>query len=118
MIRRLWIIVALAALMLTSCGASLRLQATAPAQLNGGTCALPQLSSSPAWPMMLHFAWSGPAAGEDSVPCNPGQLVTWSHGVPAGTYTIRGWASNAYGAGCDTTITKAAGDPPGKPVLQ
>jgi hypothetical protein len=116
--RRLVLLILLLALALSSCGASLRLQATAPAQLNGGTCALPQLSVSPAWPMMLHFAWNGPAAGEDSVACSPGQLITWSRGVPAGSYTIRGWASNAYGSGCDTTINKVAGDPPGKPVLQ
>ena len=94
------------------------MRATAPTLLNGGTCAAPVLSVSPAWPMMLHFAWSGPAAGEDSVPANPGQLIAWSRNVPAGSYTVRGWASNAYGSLCDTTITKTAGDPPGLPRLQ
>lgn len=104
-------------LLLAGCAnaATLRLQATAPATLNAGSCSVPMLSPAPSsWAMYLHFAWSGPSAGEDSVSCLPGEPVTFTRAVIAGTYTVRAWPSNIYGAGCDTTISRTIGDPPAR----
>ena len=116
--KRLGLTLLLAGILGASCGATLTIKVTAPAQLNAGTCAAPVLSPSPAWPMMMHFAWAGPSSGQDSVATNPGESITYRRSVPAGSYTIRGWASNAYGVGCDSTITKTTGDPPATLSIQ
>jgi hypothetical protein len=118
-VRRLGCALLLIGVLGSSCGATLTVRYTAPSQLNGGTCAVRALSPSPAWPMMIHFAWSGPAAGEDSLTADPGQSGSWTRrNLPAGLYTVRGWPSNAYGVGCDTTITRTAGDPPAPVAIQ
>ena len=117
--RKILMLVALGLAGLSSCAATLDIPATAPTHLNGGSCPSPTLAPAPpTWPMFMHFAWSGPAAGEDSISCLPGQPVRLTRAVPPGTYTVRGWASNAYGAGCDTTITRIAGDRPAVPSFQ
>jgi hypothetical protein len=68
-------------------------------------------------PRVMHFAWSGPASGEDSVVTTAGTLIVMNRGVPAGTYVVRAWASDAGGPGCDTTTTIVAKAPPWKPSL-
>lgn len=97
-----------AALMLFSgpaLSATLRLTATAPVYDDDGTCAEPVLLSVPAGTQrVMHFAWSGPSAGEDSVVVAAGERVSFSRQVPAGVYSVRAWASDVGGVGCDTTI--------------
>lgn len=111
--RTLLAIVLLAGVAFSSCGATLRLSATAPAQDNDGTCSTPALSSSPAGAArVVHFSWSGPAAGEDSILTTAGTPVTYSATVPPGVYTIRGWATGPGGVGCDTTIVRTVTAPP------
>lgn len=103
---------------LTSCGATLRVKATAPTNDNDGSCAAPVLYAAPAAaPRVLHFAWTGPVSGEDSVTTTAGTLVTYTRGVPPGTYTVRAWASDAGGPGCDTTTVVVVKAPPAKPTL-
>ncbi len=103
---------------LTSCSATLRVKATAPTNDNDGSCAAPVLYAVPAGTArVMHFAWTGPASGEDSVATTAGTLVTYSRGVPPGTYTVRTWASDAGGAGCDTTATVVVKAPPARPTL-
>lgn len=117
--KRVLILVALALAGLSSCAAKLTVSGTGPLSMNAGTCLGPALALAPAGStVMMHFAWTGPAAGEDSLLAIVGQRVTLTRTVPAGTYTVRGWASNAYGAGCDTTITRTVGDPPATPAIQ
>jgi len=112
-VRRFLILVALALAGLSSCAAKLTVSGTGPLMMNAGACLSPILSSAPVGStVMMHFAWTGPSSGEDSLVAIVGQRVTLTRTVPAGTYTVRGWASNPYGAGCDTTITRTVGDPP------
>ena len=104
--RRVLLLVVLVSAAISSCGATLRLRATAPTADNDGSCGAPALFAAPAGaPRVVHFQWSGPAAGEDSVSTTAGTLVSIVRTVPPGTYTVRGWASDAGGAGCDTTLT-------------
>ena len=105
-------------LVLVSCGATLKLSATAPTQYNDGTCTLPLLIPTAASnPVRVHFAWIGPSSGEDSVSTTAGSPVSIQKQVPAGTYTVRAWATDAGGIGCDTTITVVLKAPPDKPRL-
>jgi len=103
---------------LSSCSATLRVKATAPTNDNDGTCAGPVLVAMPAGtPRVMHFAWAGPVSGEDSISTTAGTLVTFSRGVPPGIYTVRTWASDAGGVGCDTTATFVVKAPPARPTL-
>jgi len=109
------LLVALALLAFSSCAATLRVTATAPAQDNDGTCTAPVLSASPAGAArVVHLAWTGPSTGEDSVTTTAGSPVTYSASVRPGTYSVRVWASGAGGIGCDTTVTALVTAPPWK----
>lgn len=113
--RRLTIPILLTLTLLGSCAATLRIRCTAPAQDNGAlSCtAIPILIPVGAVWRVVHFAWSGPAAGEDSVTTTGGLTVNYARsGLPAGTYTVRAWASDSGGVGCDTTITRTLKGPP------
>jgi len=106
-------ILALAALAFTSCSATLRVGGTAPALDNAGTCASPVLATMPAGNLVtIHVQITGPAAREDSVRVVAGSPFLFAWSVPAGTYTVRAWPSDAGGAGCDTTTTATAKNPP------
>ncbi len=102
---------------LSSCGSALRVKATAPTQDNDGTCSAPVLYPAGAVPRMMHFAYSGPVAGEDSIATTAGTTVTFTRTVPPGTYTVRAWASDAGGPGCDTTTVVVVKAPPARPTL-
>lgn len=102
----------------TSCAAAtLRLTATAPTQDNAGSCLVPNLVPMGVNPALwMHFSWTGPQAGEDSVLVSPGAPVVYTRaGLLAGSYTVRAYAKDAGGAGCDTTITLLLKNPPWKP---
>lgn len=96
-------------------GATLSVRGTAPDQDNGGTCVAPALT-----PMLLsnvlkvQLDITGPTAVRDSLTVAPGQAWTWARNVPAGTYTVRAWAVDAGGVGCDTTITITTKNQPWK----
>jgi hypothetical protein len=96
--------------------ATLKLQATAPGQDNAGTCGAPLLLAAQGTVRTVHFAWSGPEAGEDSVVTSVNLTVILMKMVQAGSYTVRGWATkpSIATAGCDTTITVVAQAPPWK----
>src|SRR5262245_36464168 len=94
-------------LMLASCGATMRVNGHAPANDNNGTCAAPVLLTNQSAFVVMHFQWQGPDAGEDSISVATGAAFSFSRSVRAGSYTIRAWASDAGGVGCDTTITRA-----------
>ena len=116
--RRLAILCAAVLVVLSSCGATLRMHATAPTFDNDGTCTSPVLIAAPvSIPRMLHFSWTGPLSGEDSVATSSGVLVTLTRTVPPGVYVVRAWASDAGGAGCDTSITTILKAPPWKVSL-
>jgi hypothetical protein len=101
--------------LLSGCAATFVVRATAPINDNVGTCAAPLLGPRSGVTVM-HFEWTGPISGEDSVSTTAGTQVTFQkNGFPAGLYSIRAWASDLGGAGCDTTISKRFGGPPGKP---
>lgn len=113
--RRLGALLLLSVIGFSSCAATLSVKATAPLQDNLGTCTAPILGPR-SGVTVLHFAWTGPVSGEDSVATIAGTQVTFTkNGIPAGVYDIRAWASDAGGPGCDTTITKRFGGPPHKP---
>lgn len=114
--RRLLVLAVLAGLAVSSCGATLRLHATAPGWLNdGGTCATPILIPAPTGSScVVHFAWTGPAAGQDSVATVAGAAVSLNVTAPAGTYSVRAWASSPWGVGCDTSATFTVGAAPWK----
>lgn len=96
-------------------GATLTISGTAPAHDNAGTCALPSLTPSPAGSLVTVFVQvTGPAVWSDSLVVAAGSPFTFTRTVPAGTYTVRAWASDAGGAGCDTTITRTVKNPPGR----
>lgn len=117
--RRVAYLAALVAVAVSSCSATLRMSAVAPAQDNDGTCVAPVLYPSPAGAMrVVHFQWTGPASGQDSVVVLAGSLATLTATVPPGTYNIRGWVSGPGGVGCDSTITRTASSPPWKPAFQ
>ena len=92
--------------------ATLTLRGTAPAQDNGGTCTAPQLVANVSASVRIVFAWSGPASGTDSLSVTPGTAFTFTRTVPPGAYTIRAWAADAGGAGCDTTLSVTVKNPP------
>lgn len=95
--------------------ATLTVRGTAPAQDNAGTCTTPTLAAAtPGALVTVHVLTAGPAAREDSllVPAGSPFAFTWQ--VPAGTYTVRAWATDAGGTGCDTTLTVTVKNPPWK----
>lgn len=100
--------------------AVLRVSGTTPLYDNDGTCAAPVLTARAAgdscW---MHFAWSGNSrAGEDSVHAAGGQLVGMSvPGLPPGFYTVRAWASDPGGAGCDTLVMVRVRAQPWRPRI-
>ena len=107
------------ALALGSCASTMRLTATAPTQDNDGTCTVPVLLAANAGAArVVHFAWSGPEAGEDSVVTTVGAPVSLVRTIRPGTYTIRAWASSSAGVSCDTTLVRTYSSPPWRPVLQ
>ena len=113
--KRLLCLCSLSLVALGSCAATLTVRATAPLSDNLGTCSAPLLGPRTG-ATVIHFEWQGPVSGVDSVLTTAGTQVTFTrNGIPAGTYTIRSWASDAGGAGCDTVITKRFGGPPWKP---
>ena len=113
-------ILALALLAFSSCSATLRLSGTAPALDNDGTCTTPALSSSPAGlARTVHFSWSGPVAGEDSIRTTVGSPFGYTVTVPPGIYTVRGWATSPGTLpGCDTTLVKSVTAPPWRVAFQ
>jgi hypothetical protein len=118
-VRRFAVLLMLSVFMVTGCGATLTMRATMPAQLNDAlSCSVtPVLSEAPAGSLCtLHFVWSGPSSGEDSVSAVIGTPVVLTKQVKPGSYAVRAWASNllggGYSAGCDTTITKVIGGAP------
>ena len=117
--RTLIALVALAALILTSCGATLAVRGTAPTQLNDGTCTAPILSLA-ATLQMVHAQVLGRGL-EDSVLVMPGAAFAFSWAVPAGDYPVRVWATIAARpdlVGGDTTATIEALARPDRVRLQ
>lgn len=103
-------------LLLTSCSATMRVVGTSPAFERGLTCNPSAFALSGNF--MLHFSWTGPSSGEDSLSTTPGSPFSFSKQVPSGTYQIRAWGSNLAGAGCDTLISRSFSNTPSTPVIQ
>ena len=105
---------------LAAIGATLGMSVTAPDLDNAGSCTIPVLQQMiVSTGLKIHFAWLGPVAGEDSVSATPGHAVSMFRTVPAGTYSVRGWATKFNAKpGCDTTISVNVFDitPPPGPV--
>lgn len=116
--RHTLLLVALFLLALSSCSATLRVQATAPTADNDGTCAVPVLiAAGVGAPRMMHFQYAGAAAGEDSIATTAGTTVVFARSVPAGSYVVRAWASDAGGAGCRDSILVSLKAPPWRVVF-
>lgn len=128
--RRILIFTLLAAVLLSSCGASWwsigPMTMTAPLYDNAAaSCALPPVLMSVAAnaPRVMHRRITqGAWACEDSISTTAGVLVSFPESlVPAATLcTVRGWASDLAGAGCDTTITRLPTltlRPPARPAV-
>lgn len=113
-------VLALAILAFSSCSAALRLSGTAPALDNDGSCTAPALSASPVGlTRTVHFSWSGPVSGEDSVRTTAGSPFAYTAIVLPGVYTVRCWASSPNALpGCDTTLVKAVTAPPWRVAFQ
>ena len=105
----------LSLLMLVSCAATMRVTGTAPSKDNDGTCAAPALVTNVSTSVVVHFEWSGPESGQDSLSAATGSPFVFTRQTKAGTYNIRAWVSDVGGVGCDTTITRTYRSPPHKP---
>ena len=117
--KRLLLLALVIAGALGSCSSTLRITATAPTSDNDGPCGAPVLlAAAPLAPRMLHFRWSGPVMGEDSLAATAGNGVTLTRTVPPGLYAITAWASDSGGAGCDTTIMRRLKAPPWRVGVQ
>jgi hypothetical protein len=111
--RTLGVMIGVAMLALSSCGATLRINGTAPTQLNDGTCAARILSAASSL-QMIH-ARVVTRSLEDSLAVMPGATWAFQWQTPAGSYPIMVWASLAakpQEVSCDTTVTR---DAPAKP---
>lgn len=110
----LWILAALF-VGCSSCAqsATLTIRGQAPAYDNAGTCAAPSLTPSAGAALVTVFVQvTGPAAFLDSLQVASGLPFAFVRTVPAGSYTVRSWASDAGGVGCDTTVTVTVKNPP------
>lgn len=95
--------------------ATLRVTGTAPTQDNAGSCAAPVLEAMPAGNQVRVVVMVlGPVGFIDSVVVAPGAPFTFTRTVPSGTYTVRAWAVDAGGTGCDTTLTVTVKNPPAR----
>jgi len=115
--RRLKLSAILATLLLTSCGATLRLSGTAPLEDNDGSCGARVLVPNASSSVWIHAVWTGPEAGGDSTFVAKGSQFSFTRQVPSGTYTIRLWASDAGGVGCDTLVTRTYESAPDRPQV-
>jgi hypothetical protein len=114
---RLKLCTLLALLLLTSCGATLRLSGTAPTQDNDGSCPVPVLVPNVSASVWVHVAWVGASSGEDSMSVARSAPFIFTRSVQPGSYTIRAWASDAGGASCDTLIYLVLKSPPHRPQV-
>lgn len=95
--------------------ATLTVRGTAPASDNAGTCTSPTLiTASPGAVVTVHVSAIGPVTFEDSAAVAAGSPFTLSRQVPAGIYTVRAWATDSGGIGCDTALTVRLKNPPWK----
>lgn len=125
--KRAALVLLLLPLLLACCGATLTMRGTSPLYDNGAlTCtATPLLVQEPVGAYrVVHFRWTGPVAGEDSVVAGAGSTATITRQVPAGTYTVCAWASDsagfvpkADGTPCDTCMVKVVKGGPHKVQL-
>jgi hypothetical protein len=92
---------------------TIRVTGFAPSQLNDGACGAPVLLPA-SGQLVVHVQVVGRGL-EDSLTTVPGGPFSFTWAIPAGTYTVRAWAS-IFGApamvGCDTTVTKTIAAPP------
>jgi hypothetical protein len=115
--RRIAVVAVAAALLLTSCGATWyslpSVRMVAPLYDNAATsCAVAQILAGPlpSASRVVHLrVTQGAWAWQDSMATVAGQQVTFPAIWPpaGGLCTLRAWASDAGGAGCDTTWTRA-----------
>jgi hypothetical protein len=105
-------------LLTSSCAATPKVKLTAPLQDNAGTCAQPVLGQTAGPGMNLFLTWSGPDTGSVWFPAAPGQVREYERQVKPGVYTLRSWAEDRGGVGCDTTVVDTLKSRPGKPGLE
>jgi hypothetical protein len=126
--KRLLILAALGMLILASCASTWYKvgpwQATAPLFDNAGTCPAPiLLPVSATTPRTVYLSViQGSWSKLDSLVTTAGTLVNFPvYNPPLGTVcTVRCWARDLGGAGCDTTLTNTPSVtllPPAKPSL-
>lgn len=95
---------------------TLNMRCNAPTQNNdGGTCdapsLVPRVAADSLW---IHFRWSGPSTGEDSVWVAPGASVSLPKTVLPGSYVVSSWPSDHTGIGCVVSIQKVVTAKPWK----
>lgn len=116
--RRLAVLAALAAVLLTSCAATLNVRGIAPTQENDGTCGAPRLvarkAASPAW---IVLEATGAVTVRDSIEVTTGAPWSFTVTVPADSYLCRVRARDAGGVSCDTTFWRVARSTPWKPSV-
>lgn len=96
--------------------ATLGMSVTAPNQYDRDTtCTAPDTIAMtlPNSNLRIHFVWTGPSSGEDSLYAPPGFPVTMFRVVPPGTYKIVAWASEiGRRLGCRDSIYATLAGPP------
>lgn len=113
MVKYAVLVASLVLVLLSSCAATLSVRGTSPTHDNAGTCTTPTLAARPPGAVVtVHVSASGPVTFEDSLTVAGGATFTFTRAVPAGVYAVRAWASDAGGAGCDTSVTLTVKDPP------
>lgn len=116
--RQLAMLAALAAVLLTSCAATLNVRGIAPSADNDGTCGAPKLTPrKAAQPVWIVLEAVGAVTVRDSVRVTSGAAWSFSIPVPADTYACRVHAADEGGVSCDTTFTRIVRSTPWKPSV-
>src|SRR6476646_1264627 len=94
------LLAALLATCLTGCAgaATLVLRCTSPSlDDTSADCAAPVLVPTVGGLVRVHFFWTGPTVGQDSVVVAPGVPIVFTKSVPAGLYSCTATASDSLG---------------------
>ena len=102
--RRFATALALLALALTSCAATLTVRGTTPSTVADGPCSRP-IESPASAPMWVICSVAGIT---DSLLMEPGAPFRFSFSLPAGSYAVTAFARNGGGASCSSSVVAEA----------
>ena len=101
-------LVAVLAVALASCAATLSVRGTAPDSVSEGSCQYAR--TYPARDSV--WVYASAAGRTDSLRLAPGQAFGFAWITPSGIYTVTAWARNTWGASCSSSVVVTAGSRP------